>query len=346
MTLYADIIEGARFRADLVGSDRVSPVEWIPLAVDAVRSAWRTAARARPDFQVSFQDFTIASSQSAKIDTALIPDFFGLIDVVANPDTQNEFSLGPFAWANRRAPGNWAYPIFSTAGAQRARLMGSIIYLEPSISAGATYRVWYCPAPPALTKVRLATVGPLTPGTWLATSNELTSGSIGVVAIDGFATAVGDKVLVKDQQFTQPDDGPFTVNRNGAGNTGDFFRLAPYLDFTVMKTSALFYPSEGAVNAGRVFAVANQIIIATDAPTYTDASIPPILEQFTELLMISAALPAVRRDDDLDPKPLEAQRTKLESEMTSYFATTLNANNGPAKMIDTDARGPRVWGAW
>jgi hypothetical protein len=363
-TTFRSVWEGAAFRADLsvtgVGphaSERVTDPEWRTLLNEAIGSAWRLAASARPDFQVKSQDFTVASGGSASF---VVPsDFFDVIDVVFAPDTVSEYSLGPFAWANRRSPGGWFPANFggtTNLGGSLARLMDSTIYIEPAMRAGGTYRLWYCPAPKLIradATARLATAAalPACTASGAGVGKKLTGNAVGALSIDGVVVANGDLVLVKDQA-NAVDNGLYTQTQQGSG--GFPFELTRSTSFDAvaeLPLGLMVYTSSGATNVDKFFELTSTIVtVDVTAQTWVEAFINPILEQFSELLKILTALPVMVREDDLDPRPLMQRaygadgKSGLAGELKDYFRQ-VRVNMGPSKVIDTDALGPAMpWG--
>jgi len=355
-----DIVDGAKFRADLTNADRVSEPEWTALVNEAIQHAWRLAHSARPDFQVSSQDFTVTSGQSASFTAP--SNMFGLIDVVANPDTANEFSLGPFAWQNRRSPGSWGPPVFQAQGAQRARLMGNSIYLEPATSAGGIYRCWFCPKPTTLVapdfKVRVASPGAdIMAAAYTASGagsgKSLTSTAPGTqLSVDGVPLGVDDRFLLKNATNAN-DNGIYSVTQQAsAGVPWIATRATDYDSNDKIKLGKVVSVSEGLTLLGTFFSLTSFSASGIDAGAMTFSSaasiagtLDPILDPFVELLRVKTALPAVLRDDDLNPTRLQEDLQRLEIEMANYFLAQ-RSNNGPEKMVDTDARGPARWGTW
>ena len=356
MTALADLIVGAKFRADLTNSDRVSDAEWGALANEAIQYAWSVATVARPDFQVASQDFTISSGVSASF--TVPTTLYGLIDVVANPDTTNEFSLGPYAWSNRRAPGSWAPPIFQTTGAQKARLMGSTIYLEPAASAGATYRCWFCPKPTKLTQadftVRVATLADLpsyTAGGGPGTGRTLTSTTPGTMIVaDGVAIGNGDRILCKNLSSSS-NNGIYSVINDGANGAAWVLTRATDFDSNAeIKLGQTVFVTEGSALAQSFWSVstfagvdlgAMVFVVTIPAPNVT---LDAILDPFVELLKVRMAIPAVIRDER-SANDLKVDLARLESDMSVYFKN-VKVTNGPQKMVDSDARGPMFWMSW
>lgn len=356
MTLLADLVYGAKWRADMLNSDRVSDPEWGALANEAVLNAWTLAAGARPDFQVASADVTVASGMVATIDTTTFTTpFFGLIDVVANPDTSSEFSLGPFAWANRRAPGSWGPPptIYQATGARRARLMGTTIYLEPSTSAGGTYRVWYCPRPTLFVVpdfiVRVTDSADL-PGGYVASGSgvgkTLTSVGAGPLVYGGVALGLNDRLLVRNTAAAG-DQGIYTVTT--AGGVGVAWQLTRATDFdenNEIKLGALIFAQQGTLSntywtVSAFTGVDFGAITTGVAIPVPNNTLPTILDPFIEYLKVYMAIPAVVRDER-SPADLIAERTALEGQLIEYFSKERVAG-GPEKIIDTDARGPSNW---
>jgi hypothetical protein len=311
------------------------------------------AATARPDFQVKSQDYTVVSGGSASF---VVPaDFFDVIDVVANPDVPGaEYSLGPFAWQNRRSPGGWLFPNTGStvnANGYRARLMDSTMYIEPSQSAGGPYRLWYCPAPKKIRAditARLATTGPLptyTPS-GIGLGHTLFAVANGVLTVDGSAVVAGDIILVKDE--VNNSNGVYVVNQPGTAGS-------PYLltRSTIATTTGGFgtmvYVSSGATNVDLFYETTSTTITVDSAPwTWAEAFINPILEQFIALLEIDTAYPAATRDERIDVRPMMVERNGqdgqggLVKQLKDYFRA-VRVNQGPAKMVDTDQLGPRMW---
>lgn len=358
MTTLADIIDGAKFRADLIGSDRVSDAQWTALANESITHAWRLAAQVRPDFQFASQDFVVASGTSASF--ALPADFFDLIDVVYAPETTSEYSLGPFAWQNRRSPGGWMPSgLFSgiATGGSSCRMMGGAIYIEPATRAGGTYRLWYCPKPTTLLlptyTVRLASVtgSDIMSGAYTAAgigpAHVLTSTSGATLFVDVAVPSLGDRILLKDATVGV-NNGIYQVTQLGGGPPWKLTRTSDFDSNAEIRLGQTVYVSEGTFGAGLTWRVStfsdldtNTVIFALTPTTVLD----PILDPFVELLKIKTALPAVVRDDDLDPRALQTDLTTQESALQTYFRTVRNSN-GPQKTVDTDARGPRGWGVW
>jgi len=359
-TTFRSVWQGAAFRADLsvngIGphaSERVTDPEWRTLLNKAVLSAWRIAAAARPDFQVTSQDFTINSGGSASF--AVPAWFFDVIDVVWGPDTAAEYSLGPFAWQNRRSPGGWFPANFGgiyNIGGSSARLMGSNIYIEPSLRAGGTYRLWFCPLPKTIradATVRLATTAPLP--TCVAAGGPglgktLTGSFNGALSIDGVAVNASDTVLVANQ-VNAVNNGIYFVVQPGDGAT-PFILTRQIVTVSTGNLGFMVYVSAGATNVDLFFETVNPATTTVDVTTWTwaEAFIEPALDQFSELLELLTAIPAMQRDDDLDPKPLILRafgadgQSGLAGELKAYFRQT-RTGNAPSKMVDTDARGPR-----
>jgi hypothetical protein len=361
-TTFRSVWQGAAFRADLSvnglgphASERVTDPEWRTLLNAAIKSAWRIAAAARPDFQVTFQDFTITSGGSASF--AVPAWFFDVIDVVYGPDTAAEYSLGPFAWQNRRSPGGWFPANFGgiyNIGGSSARLMGSSIYIEPSLRAGGTYRLWFCPNPKLIRAdltVALATIAqlPAYVATGTGISHQLAAVANGALSIDGTPVTTGMLVLIQNEPTLgglTSNNGVYSVSNPGSGG-------APYVlsrastAVTNGNVGTMVQCTGGATNVDLFFETTSlTTVVDSTAWTWTEAFIEPALEQFSELLELTTAIPPMQRDDDLDPKPLVLRAFGadgtggLAGEMKAYFRQT-RTGNAPSKMVDTDARGPR-----
>lgn len=362
---YSAIIDGATFRADMQNTDRVLQGEWITLANEAVRSAWNQASAARPDFQFSSADFTLISGGSASVDVTTFKDFHSLIDVVFGPDTLQEYSLGPYAWQNRRSPGGWWPPFMVNGvgpGATRASLRGNLIFCEPSLRAAGAYRAWYCPrAHVAVQIARLATTGAL-PSCVAAGSGvgkTLTASGNGALSVDSQTVIVNDLVLVKNQAASA-DNGVYTVT--AAGSVGSTFILTrtPGYDSTVgiglgdiigVGQTNQTEPT-GVVNEGLFFTVTTFTAIESSMLFTQGAAIDPILEPFIEFLQLKTAIPAMMRDGGAATTAVNdfLKRTDgpnldgnggLAGEMKKYFAMVRTVS--VQKMIDTDAMGARGW---
>lgn len=355
MTTLSEIVAGAQFRADLKNTDRVSAGEWAALAMEAITNAWTLAASARPDFQVASQDFTVVSGVSASFATPA--NFYDLIDVVYAPDTLAEYSLGPFAWANRRSPGNWLPPFTGGGlGGSSARLMGNAVYIEPSIRAGGNYRLWYCPKPTTYTykwDVRATTAGLLPSAIGVSgpgPGRTITAQANGVLpAIDGVTLLVGDRLLVNQLDvggfMLTSDFGIYTVTSLGSVSTP--WALTRAIDADQTAEVAVGYAataSEGQTNAGVYYAVTAFTTIDVTPMLWAIATVDSVLDPFVELLRVSTAIPAVLRDDDLDPRGLQARQVDLNDKLQEYFGK-VRISSGPTRPIDTDAIGPRLWWA-
>lgn len=367
---FSQIIDGGQFRADMQGSDRVLRGEWITLANEAVRSCWNIASAARPDFQFTSADFSLVSGGSASVDVATFKNFHALIDVVFGPDTVQEYSLGPFAWQNRRSPGGWWPPFMVNGvgpGGTRASLRGDLIYVEPSLRAAGAYRAWYCPrAHVAVQTVRLATTAPL-PTVVAAGSGvgkTLTASVNGALSIDSQAVVVNDLVLVKNQAATG-DNGVYAVTATGTASSVFVLTRAPGFDTTVSIMLGDFVgvgqtnvvEPVGTLNEGKFYTVTTFTAIESAMAFTEGAVIDSILDQFVEVLQIKTAIPAMMRDggaaatssNDFQ-KRLDGDgtgKTGLIAEMRTYFSMVRSV--AVQKVIDTDAMGARGWsgtGSW
>lgn len=362
---FRSVWQGAAFRADLsvngVGphaSERVTDSEWRALLNKAVVSAWRMAAAARPDFQVAQQDFTVVSGNTASF--AVPSWFFDVIDVVFSPDTPSEYSLGPFAWQNRRSPGGWFPAIFGVlnVGGSNARLMGSNIYIEPALRAGGPYRLWFCPMPKLIRadqSVALATTQAIPTYTTSGPAGigrTLTEFGNGALTIDGVpAVAFGLPVLLQSEP-NPVNNGIYSVT--SAGSAGSPFVLVrTSIQITNGTNLGTMVQAVGGLTNADVFFETTSLttVVDTTAWTWAEAFIEPVLEQFSELLELMTAIPAMQRDDDLDPRPLIQRaygadgKGGLAGEMKAYFGTVRTANV-PGKIVDTDRRGPWIGGGW
>jgi hypothetical protein len=355
---WGTIVEGARFRADMQATDRVLEGEWIQLAVEAVEACWNEATLARPDFQFSSYDFSLVSGGSASV--AVPPDFHSLIDVVFGPDTTQEYSLGPFAWQNRRSPGGW-WPPFMTSGvgpgATRATLKGSLVYIEPSLRAAGNYRLWYCPrahVPKWIVRLATTTVLPACTAAGAGIGKTLTGNAVGVLAIDGRDVVLGDLVLIKNQAATA-DNGVYMMTVEGTPAVAFVLTRAVSFDATtevamgdivgVGQTDPLETP--GLLNEGKFFTVATFTAIEA-AVTFADGAVlDPILDQFVELVKIKTAIPAMQRDGGVATTAVGdfiQRETKLIGAMKEYFAIVRSVTAN--KLIDTDSMGNRGWNGW
>jgi hypothetical protein len=371
MSGFSDLIAGATFRSDLQNSNRVLQAEWIALVNAAITSFWNVIAASRPDFQVarSNPDYTVASGPSASFQVPA--DFHSIIDVVYGPDTSLEYSLGPFNWQNRRSPGGWFWPVITGYGAGQGatgmRLMGWNVFLEPSINAGGTYRLWYCPKPHIVVQtVRLATVGAL-PACTAAGSGPgktLTASANGALAVDGQTVNVGNLILVKNQA-TSADDGvyiatepggassPFVLTRNpGYDTTGTIFGGIQQGDVVGVGQSDAAQPT--GTQEGQFFTLTAFTAIESAQTWTVGAAIDPVLEMFVEALDLKITIPALHRDNrGATAAPFEIRlngqdgKTGLMGEAKWYFAQNRGATI--SKLIDTDAqlfRGGFNGGSW
>jgi hypothetical protein len=355
---FSEIIAGAAFRADLQNTNRVLQAEWISLVNESIRSAWDVFAAARPDFQVAPRaDFTLTSGGSASF--SVPKDFHSLIDVVCAPDQPTEYSLGPFNWFNRRSPGGWYWPsllgVGAGTGATGCRLMGTLIYVEPSIRAAGTYGLWYCPLPHTAQPVRLATTGalPACTAAGAGVGKTLTANANGALTVDSAAVAVNDLILVKDQASTG-DNGIYSVTV--AGSAGSAWVLTRWTGFDETAEIAIGYvvgvgqsddtQPVGAVNEGQFFTLTTFTAIESAQAWTQGASIDAILEMFVELLKLKAAITAMQRDNrGATAAPFEKREDMLVAEAKKYFSTTRSP--GPQKATDTDGRLFRGgWGGW
>lgn len=358
-----DLVDGAAFRADMQYSNRVLQAEWVKLLREAINSAWNLAASARPDFQFKSFDFSLNSGVSASVDVRTFGDFHSLIDVVFGPDTSNEYSLGPFNWQNRRSPGGWfPYALLSNLigyGGTRASLRGFLIYVEPSIQAAGAYRAWYCPRPHVPNVVvRLATAValPACVAAGVGIGKTLTASVAAALSVDGQAVFVNDLVLVKNQA-APADNGVYVVTNAGGGVAWVLTRATAWDETTDMVVGDIVAvgqsdPSEpvGATNEKKFFTLATFTAIES-AQTFTEgAALEQILEQFSELVTLKTALPAMMRDGGSATTSSSDFTKRLEGpdgkgglifEMKQYFAMV--RSNAITKMVDTDAVGLGGW---
>jgi hypothetical protein len=369
MSSPVDVIAGAVFRSDLQNTNRVLFGEWVKLYNEAVNSTWNQCAAARPDFQVTSQDFAVVSGSSASFQVPA--DFRAVIDLVCNPDTAQEYSLGPFNWHNRRSPGGWYWPSVtgfgSGQGASAMRLMGWLVYVEPARNAAGTYRFWYCPRPHVcLQTVRLATVAalPACTAAGAGAGKTLTGNVNGALSVDAIAVAAGDKLLVKNQ-VASADDGVYTVTAPGSVSTTFVLTRTPGYDTTATIAGGLSVgdivavgQSDAAVpvgtQEGKFFTLTTFTAIEAAQAWTEGAALDPVLEQFIEILMLKIAIPALHRDNRGETaapflKTLVGadSKTGLVGEMKSFMATTRSP--GPQQMTRSasDARlGGGGWGSY
>lgn len=360
----ADIITRAAFRADLSvttpsTSDRVQQYEWAALAVEATKAVWVLAAGARPDFQVTFSDFTVTSGGSASFTCP--NDMHGVIDVVYGPDTTSEYSLGPFAWQNRRSPGGWFPANFggsTNLGGNSIRLMGNTIYIEPSMRAGGTYRLWYCPkqklsGPFVVRVAALSSILPAFTGTGAGVGHALIANANGALPLqDGTSLVVGDRILLYSAAGSV-NDGIYTVTSLGsAGSPWVLTRATDYDQASDIAVGDVIVPTAGSNNANHLFQLSfwgGTVDGTAGVSTFgfvDGAVLDAVLDPFGELIEILTALPAVIRDDDLDPRQLQLRaygqdgNSGLVGDLKAYFKQVRTAY-GPGKMVDCDNRGPR-----
>jgi len=345
---FAELIAGAQFRADLQNTQRVTLSDWCRLLTDAIDDVWNRAVKARPDFQFSSQDFTLVSAIPASFNAP--GNFHTLIDVVFAPDTESEYSLGPFNWHNRKAPGRW-FPWTLPGvppGADRARLMGRTIFVEPALRAAGNYRLWYCPRPKAPRQVaRLVATGlPAFTATGAGIGKILSeNGSTGVLTIDAISVAQGDRILIR---LGTVNDGIYVVTSMTPGSPWVLTRATDYDEDSEIGIGDGVYVSDGA-SLGNSFWELSAFggVVDTNAMTFRQGGgLDPILIEFIELIKIRTAIPAMLREDDLDTSKLEARAQGLELSIETYFGI-VRGQNSNTKAIDTDKRGPFPgWGYW
>lgn len=369
MSSPSDLIAGAAFRSDQQDTNRVLQSEWVALYNQAVNSTWDTFAAARPDFQVASFDVSLASGGSASFQVPY--NFHSIIDLVYGPDTSQEYSLGPFNWQNRRSPGGWYWPTYTGYGAgpggTSMRLMGWLIYVEPSRCAFGAYRLWFCPKPHVCQQtVRLATAAALPTCTAAGSGvgKTLTATGTGALVVDGIQVLINDKILVKNQAASG-DDGVYVVTSPGSISTTWTLKRQPGydVDATIFGGMALgdicaVAQSDAALpvgltNEGKFFTLTVYTAIES-AQTWTEgATIEPILERFVEILMLKMAIPALKRDNRQDVAkgfettlmgPALDGNGGLMKEAKWYFAQ--NRGSTISQLIDTDAQMFRGGGGW
>lgn len=364
-TDLSSLIDGARFRSDMQQTARVLQGEWVALLRDAIRSTWNECAQARPEFQFTSYDFTLASGGSASV--AVPRNFHSLIDVVFAPDTNNEYSLGPFAWQNRRAAGGW-FPWGTipglASGGTRAHLSGDLVYVEPSIQAAGNYRMWYAPrahTPDEL--VRLATTGALPACTTAGAGvgKTLTGNANGALSVDAQLVTLGNRILVKNQAATA-DNGVYVVTVVGNGGTPFVLTRASSFDATseiaigdivaVGQTDPALPP--GTLNEGKFFTVSAFTAIEAAMSFTEGGALEPILDQFAETVEVTMVIPALMRDGGAAATPVQDWKKHLLGPNTdgtggligslrAYFAQVRSV--GAVKTVDTDMMGTG-WGLW
>src|SRR6185312_169302 len=227
-TKFRDVIQGAQYRSDQsvngVGphnGERTTDGEWRFLLNRSINSMWRLASSARPDFQVTSVDFSLISGGSASF--PLPSNFFGEIDVCWSPDQPNEYSLGSFSWANRRAPGGWFPANFggtTNYGGNSIRIMGDTLFVEPSFRAAGNYRLWFCPKAKNIRAdltVRLASTAAIPPHTssGIGLGHTLFGTTVAILTLDGSPTIAGDLILIKNE--VDNNNGVYVVNQPGDG---------------------------------------------------------------------------------------------------------------------------------
>jgi hypothetical protein len=366
-TDLADVVAGGKFRSDMQQSERVLQGEWVALVRDAIRSTWNQCAQARPDFSFTSSDFALSAGGSAS--TPIPRDFHSLIDVVANPDTPNEYSLGPFAWQNRKSVGGWwpwgMIPGFVSSGT-RAHLAGNLIFVEPSFQAGGSYRMWYAPRPHTPDIIcRLATTGALpacTPA-GAGVGKTLTANAVGILTVDGQAVQLGDLVLVWNQAATA-DNGVYLCTVQGTAGVAFVLTRATTFDQTtdaavgdiiaIGKTNPAL--AAGTLNEGTFFTLTTFTTIEAATMFTAGAALEPIIEQFVEVVTVTMTIAALTRDGGVATTAVNDWLKQLRGpnldgnggligELRGYFAQTRSV--GPTKTVDTDAIGVGGWrGAW
>jgi hypothetical protein len=361
------VVQAAQFRSDMQGSARILAGEWAALLRDGIRGTWNECAQARPDFSFSSFDFTLVSGGSAFV--AVPRDFHSLIDVVFSPDTQNEYSLGPFAWQNRKSVGGW-WPWGMipglVSGGTRAQLKGNNVYIEPSLQAAGAYRLWYSPlahSPDII--VRLATTAalPACTAAGAGIGKTLTGNAVGVLTVDGAAVVLGDLVLVNNQAATG-DNGVYLCTT--AGTAGVAFVLTRAASFNATANAAVGdivavgqtnpqLPT-GALNEGTFFTLTTFTAIESAKSWTQGASLEPILDQFAEVVTVTMTIAALTRDGGVATTAVNDWVKQLRgpngdgtgglvASMRAYFCMVRTV--GPTKTIDTDAIGVGGWrGAW
>jgi hypothetical protein len=364
----SDVVSAARFRSDMQGSQRILAGEWIALCRDAIRSTWNEAAQARPDFAFSSFDFTLVSAGSASV--AVPRDFHSLIDVVFSPDTSNEYSLGPFAWQNRKSVGGW-WPWGTIpgliSGGTRAQLKGNTIFIEPSLQAGGAYRMWYAPrshTPDIIARLATTAALPACTAAGAGVGKTLTGNAIGVLPVDGQTVNLGDIILVQNQA-AQADNGVYLCTTAGAVAVAFVLTRAVTFNATanvalgdiigVGQTNPVLPP--GALNEGNFYTVTTFTAIDGGAIAFTQgALLEPIIDQFSEVVTITMTIAALTRDGGMATTAVNDWVKQLRgpngdgtggliASMRAYFCMTRSV--GATKTIDTDQIGVGGWrGAW
>jgi hypothetical protein len=359
MSDLSEVVTAAKFRSDMQNSQRVLQGEWVTLVRDAIRTTWNQCAQARPDFSFTSSDFTLTSGGSSS--TPVPRDFHSLIDVVAFPDTQNEYSLGPFNWHNRKSIGGW-WPWGTLPGlvsaASRARLAGTTIYCEPSFQAAGSYRMWYCPRAhtPDIT-VRLATTGalPACTAAGAGVGKTLTGNAVGILVVDSQNAALGDYILVNNQA-AQADNGVYVLTTAGTAGVAFVLTRATAFDQTteiaVNDIVAVGQTNPnlpaGTLNEGTFWTLTTFTAIESPLAFTKGAALEPIIDQFSEVVVLTMTVAALTRDGGVATTAVNDWLKQLRGpeldgnggligEMRSYFATTRSVE--PSKTIDTDMIG-------
>ncbi len=134
-TTLATLRTRSQQRADMESFGGVATSEWTTYINEAYAELWDLVVAACGDHFVSSADFTVTSAGTI----TLPADCYKIVGVDADPGTDNERPVRQFDWASRNRQSGVRY-----------RVMGSLIYLEPSRDAAGSYRLWYTPGHTAL----------------------------------------------------------------------------------------------------------------------------------------------------------------------------------------------------
>jgi len=297
----------AQQRANQENKTLVAVTEWNRYINEAVYDLYDLLLAANPHFYVLQFPFTLTSSNVLDLTTVTSLTTFGMsgfyklrgVDYLPSP-TGTPIAVRPFNFAERNRQSVRTYA-----------LEGFNLRIHPLLNFSGNYTLWYTPRPPQLPNnnftVRLIAGGPLPACTPSGSSvgKLLTANANGALSVDGIAVAVSDRILVAGQA-NQIDNGIYVVNATGSGAAPwVLMRATDYDQDSEINTGDIVIATAGVRNTGQSFL--NQAPVfgfSTDAAAmpwqFMFTFLDPILEDWSEYIVVRAALQAAIKEQDAE----------------------------------------------
>lgn len=297
----------AQQRANQENKTLVAITEWNRYINEAISELYDLILAINPHYYVLSFPFTLSSVNTLDLATVSSTSTFGVsgfyklrgVDYLPNANGI-PVAVRPFNFAERNRQGVRAYA-----------LEGTLLRIHPSSNFAGNYAVWYTPRPAQLPAnnftVRLATTAALPACTPSGSSvgKLLTANANGALSVDGTAVVGADRVLV-NAQINPIDNGIYVVNAPGTGGTPFVLMRAPdYDQDSEINTGDITLATAGTRNTGQAFlntSLPNSFSTDVAAMTwqFMTTFLDPILEDWSEYIVVRAALSASVKEQDAE----------------------------------------------